>query len=105
MEALEASHTYWSPDPEASRHTRMASLMRRLGATDYPDLVRIGAEETDRFWKAAVEDIGIEWYEPYSAVSDSSRGMEWTTWFTGGKMNLVHNCVDKHVQAGKGDNN
>ena len=98
MEALTDSHAYWSPDPEASRHTRMASLMRRLGAVDYADLVRIGAEETDRFWKAAVDDIGIEWYEPYTAVSDTSKGMEWTTWFTGAKMNLVHNCVDKHVR-------
>lgn len=72
--------------------------MRRLGATDYFDLVRIGAEQTDRFWKEAVDDIGIEWYEPYSEVRDSSRGMEWTTWFTNGKMNLVHNCIDKHVR-------
>ena len=72
--------------------------MRRLGATDYLDLVRVGAEQTDRFWKEAVDDIGIEWYEPYSEVRDSSRGMEWTTWFTNGKMNVVHNCIDKHVR-------
>ena len=89
---------FWRPDPEQLGHTRMVSLMRRLGATDYQDLVRIGAEDVDRFWKAAVEDIGIEWYEPYTAVRDSSRGMEWTTWFTGGKMNLVHNCVDKQAR-------
>ena len=72
--------------------------MRRLGASDYRDLVRIGAEETDRFWKEAVDDIGIEWYEPYTAVRDASKGIEWTTWFTGGKLNLVHNCIDKHVR-------
>jgi acetyl-CoA synthetase len=76
----------------------MSSLMRRLGATDYLDLVRIGAQDVDGFWKAAVEDIGIEWYEPYTAVRDSSKGIEWTTWFTGGKINLVHNCLDKHVR-------
>ena len=76
----------------------MTSLMRRLGATDYLDLVRLGAEQADRFWQAAVEDIGIEWYEPYSQVRDSSQGIEWTKWFTGGKINLVHNCVDKHVR-------
>ena len=76
----------------------MASLMRRLEATDYLDLVRIGAEQTDRFWKEAVDDIGIEWYEPYTEVRDSSPGIEWTKWFTGGKLNLVHNCVDKHVR-------
>jgi acetyl-CoA synthetase len=89
---------FWRPDPAAMQRTRMASLMRRLGARDYLDLVRIGSEDLDRFWQEAVADIGIEWYEPYTAVRDSSRGMEWTTWFTGGKLNLVHNCVDKHVR-------
>ena len=92
------SQPYWRPDPAQAGRTRMASLMRRLGATDYLDLVRIGTEDVDRFWHEAVEDIGIEWYEPYTAVRDSSRGIEWTTWFTGGRMNLVHNCIDKHVR-------
>ncbi|MFN2463171.1 MAG: AMP-binding protein [Candidatus Dormibacteria bacterium] len=98
MDNLTPAPASWSPDPDRAESTRMASLMRRLGARDYPDLVRIGQEDVDRFWKEAVEDIGIEWYEPYSAVRDSSRGMEWTTWFPGGRMNLVHNCVDKHVR-------
>ena len=73
-------------------------MMRRLGATDYADLVRRGAEDVDSFWREAVDDIGIEWYEPYTAVRDSSRGMAWTTWFSRGKLNLVHNCLDKHVR-------
>ena len=89
---------FWSPTAEGMARTRMTALMGRLAAVDYLDLVRIGAAETDRFWAAAVEDIGIEWYTPYTAVSDRSRGMEWTTWFTGGRLNLVHNCVDKHVR-------
>src|SRR4051812_8567352 len=24
-------------------------------------------------------------------------------WFTGGKLNVCHNCVDRHVEAGNGD--
>ena len=89
---------FWRPDPAQMKQTRMASLMRRLGASDYASLVRIGAEEVDTFWREAVEDIGIEWYEPFTAVRDSSRGIEWTTWFPGGRLNLVHNCLDKQVR-------
>ncbi|MGB2940845.1 MAG: AMP-binding protein [Candidatus Dormiibacterota bacterium] len=89
---------FWRPSAEQMARTRMASLMRRMGAADYADLVRKGAEDIDTFWKEAVEDIGIEWYEPYDAVRDSSRGIEWTTWFTGGRLNLVHNCLDKQVR-------
>ncbi|HEV3234068.1 MAG TPA: AMP-binding protein [Candidatus Dormibacteraeota bacterium] len=89
---------FWRPNAEQMARSRMASLMRRMGAADYADLVRKGAEDIDTFWKEAVEDIGIEWYEPYKAVRDSSRGIEWTTWFTGGRLNLVHNCLDKQVR-------
>ena len=76
----------------------MMSLAGRLGVSGYPELVQFGIEHLDDFWAAAVEDIGIEWFEPYTAVRDSSRGMEWTTWFTGGRLNLVHNCIDKWVR-------
>jgi acetyl-CoA synthetase len=76
----------------------MMSLARRLGVSTYPELVEVGARDIDRFWDAAVQDIGIEWYEPYTDVRDSSRGIEWTTWFRGGKLNLVHNCLDKQVR-------
>ena len=89
---------FWRPDPETLAGTRMSALMRRLGVADYGELVRLGESDPDRFWAEAVADIGIEWFEPFSAVRDSSRGIEWTTWFAGGKLNLAHNCVDKHVR-------
>jgi acetyl-CoA synthetase len=76
----------------------MMSFARKLGVSDYPGLVQYGIDHLDQFWAAAVDDIGIEWYEPFSQVRDSSRGMEWTTWFSGGKLNLVHNCIDKWVR-------
>ena len=76
----------------------MMSLARRLGVSDYPGLVQYGIDHLDEFWAAAVDDIGIEWYEPFSQVRDQSRGIEWTTWFSGGKLNVVHNCVDKWVR-------
>jgi acetyl-CoA synthetase len=42
-----------------------------------------------------VRELGIEWFEPYTQVLDSSRGPEWTTWFTGGSLNIAHNCLDR----------
>jgi acetyl-CoA synthetase len=93
-----SEEVFWRPDPEVVGRSRMMSMARRVGVSGYPDLVKFGVEHLDDFWAAAVEDIGIEWYEPYTAVRDSSRGIEWTTWFTGGRLNLVHNCVDKWVR-------
>src|SRR5258708_15698512 len=37
----------------------------------------------------------LEWARAYSHVLDLSRGPEWATWFTGGELNIAHNCVDR----------
>jgi acetyl-CoA synthetase len=42
--------------------------------------------------------MGIEWFRPYDRVLDTSHGVEWATWFVGGKLNIVQNCLDRHVE-------
>src|SRR5258708_6118239 len=76
----------------------MRAMARRVGVAGHPELVQYGVDHLDEFWAAAVDDIGIEWYEPYTQVRDSSKGIEWSTWFVGGRLNLVHNCIDKWVR-------
>ena len=44
-----------------------------------------------------LDDLGIEFYEPYTRVLDTSRGIPWTRWCVGGRMNIVHNCLDKWI--------
>ncbi len=34
---------------------------------------------------------------------DLSRGIAWARWFAGGQTNLVLNCLDRHIRAGRGD--
>ncbi|HEV3231382.1 MAG TPA: AMP-binding protein [Candidatus Dormibacteraeota bacterium] len=92
------ARAFWTPPPGSTERTRMASLMRRLGAAGYPELVEIGATEPDRFWRAALADIGLEWYRHYDQVMDQSGGPEWTRWWSGGRTNLVLNCLDKQVR-------
>ncbi|MDQ3163008.1 MAG: hypothetical protein M3Q92_09300, partial [Actinomycetota bacterium] len=58
-------------------------LARTLACVDYADLHRVSVEEPDRFWRAVVDDLGIELSRPWQRVRDESRGIEWTTWFEG----------------------
>src|SRR5438105_1564796 len=90
--------------PPASPHqseapvntTRPALKMaRRPGVERYHDLHRISIEEPDRFWPALIEDLGLEFSEPWTDVVDDSRGVEWARWFVGGKLNLAWNCVHR----------
>jgi len=52
------------------------------------------------FWAQQAERIS--WAEPFTEVLDWSNA-PFAKWFVGGKLNAAYNCVDRHVEAGKGD--
>ena len=85
----------WEPSPERVETANVTRLARRLGVEHYADLHRISVEEPDRFWPAVIEDLDLEFSEPWESVVDTSRGIEWAKWFSGAKLNLAWNCVHK----------
>ena len=76
----------------------MTRLARRLGVDGYHALHRISVEEPERFWPAVVEDLGIEFSQPWDSVVDVSRGPEWATWFVGGRINVARVCVHRWAE-------
>ena len=44
--------------------------------------------------------LGLQFATPYSQVLDTSDGIPWARWFTGGTTNLAHNCVDHWAATG-----
>jgi acetyl-CoA synthetase len=89
------SEFIWSPTAEDVESANVTRLARSLGVERYEDLHRISVEEPERFWPTVIEDLGLEFSEPWEQVVDTSRGNEWATWFTGGKLNLAWNCVHR----------
>ena len=88
----------WSPDEEYLQRANVARLMRAHGVDDYEALIRRSRDDLEWFWDAVVTDLGIEFYEPYDRVLDTSNGIPWATWFPGGSINLAHNCVDRWAE-------
>jgi len=44
----------------------------------------------------------LDWFEePKEALDDSNP--PFYKWFSDGKLNVSHNCLDRHVEAGNGD--
>jgi acetyl-CoA synthetase len=43
----------------------------------------------------------LDWFEPWHTVLEWNQ--PWAKWFVGGKINACHNCVDRHIEAGRGD--
>jgi acetyl-CoA synthetase len=86
----------WRPDEETLERANVVRLMRRYGVETYRELVARSIADPEWFWPAVVEDLGLEFSEPWRQVVDSSRGPEWATWFVGGKLNVAWNCVHRH---------
>jgi acetyl-CoA synthetase len=85
----------WTPSAEVRERANVTRLMRRLGAADYHALHRLSVDEPERFWPAVIDDLGLEFAEPWTQVLDTSDGVEWARWFIGGKLNVAHNCVHR----------
>jgi acetyl-CoA synthetase len=89
------SELAWRPTPEYVERANVTRLMRAHGIGSIDELRRRSVEDVAWYWDAAVKDLGIEFATPYQGVLDTSNGVPWATWFAGGRINLVTNCVDR----------
>ena len=87
----------WEPTREFIEQTNVWRFMRRLGFEDREAFLRFSREEPERFWDELMREMRVDWFTPYRQVMDASRGPEWTRWFTGGRLNIAHNCLDRHA--------
>ncbi|MEO3785343.1 acetate--CoA ligase [Actinocorallia sp. B10E7] len=58
------------------------------------------AEDRLGFWAEQAERL--TWAEPWTEVLDWSNP-PFAKWFVGGEINVAYNCVDRHVEAGRGE--
>ena len=85
----------WVPTEAQLEAANVARLARLLGCSGYDELHRVSLDEPDRFWRAVVADLGIPFARDWDAVLDDSRGIEWTTWFVGARLNVADACVHR----------
>jgi acetyl-CoA synthetase len=90
-----------SPDIQSSLHeTRLfdppadfSSKAHVKSMADYEHLYEEADRDPEAFWARIANEL--EWFEPWSKVLDWN--VPWAKWFVGGKLNLAHNCLDRHV--------
>jgi acetyl-CoA synthetase len=54
------------------------------------------------YWSRRATEL-IDWYHPFQQGLAGDFTVGDITWFAGGKLNVCYNAVDRHVQAGRGD--
>ena len=66
----------------------------------YKSVYETWKKNPTEFWKNQSKEIS--WYEPADKILDDSR-KPFYNWFTGGSINACYNCVDRHIENGRGE--
>ncbi|MBB1030624.1 propionyl-CoA synthetase [Dietzia sp. SLG310A2-38A2] len=69
-------------------------------SSTYAEAHRLSITDPDAFWLEAAG--GIDWTTPPTTAVDGSRP-PFYRWFPDGELNTSYNCIDRHVEAGRGD--
>ena len=76
-----------------------AKTARIKNMCEYNDLAAWAEEDYEGFWDHFAKEK-IDWFQPYTNVLDESN-MPFVKWFEGGKLNVAHQCIDRHLDTRK----
>lgn len=66
---------------------------------EYAQMYKRSIEDSDGFWGDVADEL--DWFERWDTVS--SGAFPDAKWFEGGKTNICHNCIDRQINMGHGD--
>ena len=71
-------------------------ILSQANVKEYENLYRYSIGNRDLFW---AEQAGhLEWYKKWDKVVDDTN-KPFYKWFAGGKINIVHNAIDRHLKT------
>jgi len=68
---------------------------------DDPALYERATADREGFWGEQARDL-LHWHTPFTQVLDWSNP-PFAKWFDDGELNVAYNCLDRHVEEGRGD--
>jgi acetyl-CoA synthetase len=71
---------------------------KQANAND-PSIYDEAEKDFEAWWASWAEKL--DWFEKWDTVLEWNP--PWAKWFKEGKLNASHNCLDRHVENGKGD--
>ncbi len=83
----------FQPNREFAKNARIKNMC------EYHELQNWAIEDYEGFWGHFAQEK-IDWFEPYARVLDESNA-PFYQWFVGGKLNIAHQCIDRHLESRK----
>jgi len=93
MESLLRENRVFPPPADFAAKAHIKNL------TEYESLYKRSVDDPEGFWAEVASEL--DWFTPWTKVLEG--GMGSGKWFTGGKLNLSHNCVDRHAKGARKD--
>jgi acetyl-CoA synthetase len=75
-----------------------AAFAAAANVQNLDEIRRSAAADLEGFWADRAREF--EWSRPWDRVLDDSR-KPFFQWFVGGRTNIVHNCLDRHVRTAR----
>ena len=72
------------------------NVVSKAHVQDYETLYKHSIEHPQEFWAERAEEL--EWFKKWDKVLDDSN-FPFYKWFIGGKTNIVHNALDRHIST------
>jgi acetyl-CoA synthetase len=85
----------YAPRPESSAQAHVKSL------AEYEALYARSIADPEGFWAEVAQRL--DWSKPWDTVLRWDYTTAEVAWFEGGELNASVNCLDRHVDAGRGD--
>ncbi len=83
------------PDAESAARSYIGDMEA------YREMYRRSLEEPDGFWSQQAESLA--WFKRWEKVHSWDPELFICKWFEGGRLNASYNCLDRHLEAGRGD--
>ena len=71
-------------------------VVSQANVQEYDELYEYSLRDPESFWAERAEEL--EWYQKWDKVLDDSNA-PFYKWFVGGKTNIVHNALDRHLKT------
>jgi acetyl-CoA synthetase len=86
----------FAPSKDVVENANITAYMKSKGFDNYEDFYKWSLSHRNEFWDDMAKEL--HWFEPWHTT------FTWTQkpffkWFDGGKINIVYNCLDRHMQT------
>lgn len=83
------SPVVWTPDTRTLEQAQLTKFLSRTGLRNFHDLQQWSTNNYPAFTEQVLTFLQLPFHRPYIDIVDTSRGLPWTRWCTGGGLNIA----------------